>query len=128
MDKFLREYHGHRFEDEGAYCSKDFKSFATKFKNYLKRTLPADCEVVRHNCGHYYLSGFIRRGNAYIYYSYSWDRINPVDIRRDDCFGGVLVRHAASDADYRGEHNNFTSIEELPRKLGDMFSRRFAAA
>lgn len=128
MDKFLKEYHSHRFEDWGAYCSKDFKAFATKLKNYLERTLPGDCEIVKHRCGHYDLSGFIKHEDEYIYYSYSWDRFNPVDIWEDSCPRGVLVRHAASDRDYRGERNEFTSLEGLPEKIVEMFVRRCAAA
>lgn len=124
MDKFLREYNGHVFEDYHTSCSDDFKSFAKKFKNYLKRNLP-DCEITGHGCNHYDLSGFLKKDGMYIYYSYSWDRFSPVDVNEDcNCMQSVLVRYAANEKDYHGEFNQFTSLTKIPEKINEMFERR----
>lgn len=124
MDKFLKEYHGHQFDDWGAYCSDDFKSFARKFKNYLKRN---GVNVVEHSCNHYDLSGFAEENGVYVYYSWSWMRYNPVNIYGEGCMDdGVLVRYAKDTRDFTGEHNNFCSIAQLPDKIKSMMSERAA--
>lgn len=124
MDKFLKEYNGYIFEDNGCVCSDDFKSFARKFKNFLKRT-PPGCEIINHHCNHYDFSGFLKNSGNYIYYSYSRDRFSPVDIyNRYNCSQSVLIRFASSEKDYRGEHNNFTSFASLPYDVMEMFERR----
>ena len=123
-DRFLKEYNGHIFEDWGAYCSKDFKSFARKFKNYLKRNLPGDEIIVKHGCGHYDLHGFVKHGNDCIYYNYNWDRYNPVDVHEDaNLHKAVLVRYAKDENDYHGSKNEFCSIEQLPEYIAKMFAR-----
>lgn len=128
MDRFLREYNGHIFEDNGCVCSKDFKSFANKFKNFLKRTLPG-CEIIGHRCNHYDFSGFLKHGDNFIYYSYSWDRRSPVDIYNSyNCLHSILIRFASSEKDYRGEHNNFTSFVEFPNTVAKMFLQRCPVA
>ena len=116
IDNFLKEYNGHRFADDGAYCSADFKSFSRKFKNYLKRNLPDGCRIINHNCGHYYVSGFIKKEEQYVYYSYSWDRFNSFDIKKE-C---VLIRAAKNEKDYTGGINHYTSISALPKYIQNM--------
>ena len=128
MDKFLKEYDGHRFEDCGCYCSDDFKSFARKFKNYLKRSLPKEAEIVGHSCNHYDLSGFIRLKEKYVYYSYTWNRCTPVKVHADHYLNdGVLLRLAESDHDYIGKTNHFVSIADLPSMAEELLRREVAA-
>ena len=112
MDKFLKEFDGHIFVDEGAYCSNDFKTFARKFKNYLKRTLPANFEIVDHYCGHYYLCGFVKNGNNYAYYSWTWNRYSPVRPSQS-----ILVRTAKNERDFTGGFNQYTELENLPQAI-----------
>ena len=122
MDKFLKTYHGYIFDDWGTECSDDFKSFARKFKNYLTKNLPSTCNIKKHSCNHYDLSGFVEQDGHYIYYSYSWNRYSPVDVRDDGCMRGVLVRFAANDNDWRGEMNHFTSLANLPETIKVMLT------
>ena len=116
MDNFLRTYNGHLFQDDGIYCSRDFKSFSLKAKNYLKRNLPADCEIINHRCGHYDFSGFVKKGDKHVYYSYGWNRHDRLNTKSESIFGGgaVLVRTAKDSRDFRGGTNNFTSFEGWP--------------
>ena len=123
MDKFLKEYSGHTFEDWGAYCSDDFKSIARKFKNFIKRVLP-ECEIIGHSCNHYYFGGFLKNNGVFIYYSYSWNRISPLNIHNRSYSDGILIRYAEHEKDFRGEHNNFTSFAGFARDVKEMFERR----
>ena len=124
MDRFLREYKGHTFDDWGSSCSDDYKSFARKFKGYLKRNLPNDVELIDFSANHYDHSGFVKRENVYIYISWSWDRYSPVDIDVTGAHRGVLVRYAKDRRDFRGEINRFCSLKELPEFVNEMFERR----
>ena len=124
MDAFLKTYQDHQFDDWGSVCSDDFKNFSRKFKNYLVRNLPAGCEVLKHRCNHYDLSGFVKHHGNYIYYRYSWNRFSPVDIYADGCRDGVLIRFAADDNDWRGEYNRFTSLMDMPDAIEEMLIER----
>ena len=120
-DRFLKEYHGHTFQDDGCYLSEDFKSFARKFKNYLNRNLPDGCEILKHKVGHYDLSGFVRLGEKCAYYSYSWNRFSPVDVREGSSpMKAVLYRTADGPSDYRGGNNRFASIEDVPEAIASI--------
>ena len=118
MDKFLKEYKWHRFEDAGSVCSNDFKSFARKFKGYLQRNLPSCYSIKGHRCGHYDLSGFVERNGKYAYYSWSWNRYSDLDTREGtNPQMAVLYRTATDDKDFHGGFNHFCSIESLPEKI-----------
>lgn len=118
MDKFLKEYDGYVFEDRGSQCSDDFKSFARKFKGFLKRNLPSCCKIVDHHCGHYDLGGFVERDGKYAYYHWSWDRFSPVNVSEGHNFRtAVLYRTAENEKDFRGGHNQFCSLEQFPGKI-----------
>ena len=121
MDKFLKVYTGYRFNDLGAVCSNDFKVFSVNFKGYLKRCLPDCCKIISHSCGHYDLSGFVERNGRYAYYRWSWDRFSPVDIHEgNNSMRAVLYRTATNEKDFRGGHNQFCSLEQLPKKILEM--------
>lgn len=123
-DKFLSEYQNHTFRDDGCYLSEDFKSFARKFRNYLNRNLPEGCEILNHRIGHYDLSGFVRMGEKYAYYSYSWNRFSPVDVREgSNPRSAVLYRTAAGSSDYRGGFNRFASIEDAPAAIASILKQ-----
>jgi len=109
MDKFLKEYDGHRFEDWHTKCSDDFKSFARKFKNYLKRAVP-NTEIIGWDRNHYDCCGFVKRDGKYVFVSYTWDRRNPVDIENPQA---VLCRTAKNEKDFHGGWNNLCSFEEM---------------
>ena len=123
MDRFLKEYDRYVFEDWGTVCSPDFKSFARKFKNYLKRSLPEGYKVVGHRCGHYDLSGFVENNGKYVYYSWYWNRgSQPIDLASPDMNNHVLYRRAENEKDYRGGGNHFCSVQDLPKEIAGMLS------
>ena len=126
MDKFLKDYDGHMFEDEGGCCSKDFKSFAAKLKNYLKRNLPESYAVVKHTCGHYFVTGFVKNASGEAcYYSFAWNRFSPLDVNADQCLrGGAMCRKAldTSDCSGRGGNNQWTSIAKLPEMIAALLA------
>ena len=114
IQKFLREYQNHEFESSTG-TTKEFKSFATKFKNVIKSILEdtnSNFVLDSYNVGHFYVSGFIqnKENGKFVYFSLS-------DVR-GNCFGkhflsNVLVRTAQHNKDFSGGANNYTSLEEF---------------
>ena len=76
-------------------------------------------ELVNQSYGHYDVSGFIRRNDKYVYFSYSnslnYGGRTYVALKENNSYSGcctpLLIRTAKNDSDYRGGYNNFTSFE-----------------
>ena len=105
--------------------SKDAKSFVRAFKNMLTRELKdSGIQVVDIHSGHYDLSGFLQRGNTYVYVSYSIPRYGKrIDFNAIGACDGVLYRSAEGLKDFRGGNNNFCSIYELPIAIKRFFDQ-----
>lgn len=58
-DAFIKRFHNKGIEDNGCTTSKEFKSFAACFRNYLKRQIP-EAEIIKYQIGHYYVSAFLK--------------------------------------------------------------------
>lgn len=127
MKSFMKNWNNKVIEDSGSFMSREATSFCTAFKNMLKRGLnPYGVEIVNFIRGHYYLSGFLRKDDVFIYINFNIPRGNrhAVDFQ-SKCFSDkVLYRYAKDERDYLGEHNRFTSIEELPEVLLSAFEMR----
>ena len=118
---FISKYNNYLFEDEGPVCSKDFKTFARAFKTYLTKN---NIEVCKHSCNHYDFSGFAKKDDTYVYYSWSWNRFSPVDVDCVNYMGGLLVRHVESLNDYQGMRNHFCSLRHAPSVIKAMLEKR----
>jgi hypothetical protein len=92
----------------GSTTGEDFKVFSRMFQSRIRKSLPAGARLVKFNSGHYYLSGFIRRDNNFVYFSISDVRFFPNGWHQH-----ILVRTARSDTDYIGDSNHYTSLEEF---------------
>lgn len=84
------------------------RGIARVIKNYLKKTLNAD--EVEYSSGYFYSSGFVRKGDKYVY-------ISTRDYRFDNWQDNILYRTATGFKDYTGGRNQFAIIEELPSKV-----------
>lgn len=92
----------------GSTTGEDFKRFARLFRAEIKRSLPGCAELVNVNAGHYYLSGFVKRGDKFVYWSISDVRFFPGAWHKS-----MLVRTARHDRDYTGGINCATSLEDF---------------
>ena len=122
MNKFIKTWNGKQIDDWGYTCSDEFKSFTRQFKNALKRTFP-DCEIIGFKANHYDFSGFLKKGDKYVYISYSEPREQALDMSRSDCSNGILYRAAKHEKDYTGGHNHFCNFFELEQSVNEMFER-----
>lgn len=100
----LRPFYGYIFSS-GPVIDDDFKSFNTKFKNFIKKNLPTGYEIFSWNRGHYYCSGVIKTiNNNYIYISIG-------DVRwHSDWLDNILIREMEHPKDWTGKTNNYTSL------------------
>ena len=121
MKKFIKKWNGKGIQDDTIYTSEEFKSFARQFFNAVKREFPDD-EVVNRCTGHYDLSCFIKRGDKYVYVSLSVPRgESPLDMSRRDPMGGILIRRAKDEEDYKGGFNYFTNYFDFHGNVEGLF-------
>ncbi len=102
----------------GGTTGEDFKVFARAFRSYVKKNLPPNSILVSFNTGHYYISGFVKRGDKYVYFSIS-------DVRH---FSGswiddILIRTAKHEKDYTGGCNNSTTLEKFSLNVEQLLER-----
>lgn len=100
MDKWTNVY----FESSSS-TTLQFASFARDFKKHIKQILEGvGMELVSFNRGHFYICGFAKKDDKYIYFSTD-------DVRGSDGWlTSVLVRTAKHDRDYTGGSNNFAPL------------------
>jgi len=124
---FIRKWNGRTLQDDGSYVSKEFHSFQVSFFNAISKIAKnLGAELVKRSYGHYDMSGFIKRGNKYVYFNYSSSLCGgrtKVLLKKNnygDWCQPMLFRTAADDKDFHGGTNNFVAFEdceELIEKL-----------
>jgi hypothetical protein len=94
--------------------TKEFASFARKFKNDLVKAIePSGAIVSDFYRGHFYVSGFIRRAdNKCIYFSISDVRHFPAD--------KILIRIATNEHDFSGGANNYATYEGISESISTL--------
>jgi hypothetical protein len=79
-------------------------------KGYLSKCFP-DCTITHHT-GHFYCSGFVRRGEKVVYY-------NSGDFRGGS---GFMVRTAKHEKDFTGGVNQWPSLGALASTINRLLS------
>ena len=124
FQKLVRDYEGRVLQDDGAYCSKDFNTFARKCKNAIKKFCEEEgIELESFHVGHYEFSGFLTKAGKYVYFAYDIRRGLPLDFDRDDALCGVLVREADGPKDYIGHANHFCAFRNLVPYIKTFFEK-----
>lgn len=105
----LKKYIDYEFSS-GCYTGEDYKSFQTKYINYLKAMCKENnWELVNISKNHYCFSAFIKSSeNKCVYLS-----ISDVRYFSNEWYNHILVRTAKNEVDYRGGFNNYTTLENL---------------
>ena len=125
LAKFVSDYANYQFESS-TEKTKEFTSFATKFKNVIKSILEEtnpNCETIldSFNVGHFQVSGFIKNqtNNKFVYFSIFDVRCGNV---RYDVLNQILVRTAEHNKDFRGGINCYTELENFKVKLEQLLA------
>lgn len=124
---FIKKWDGRTLEDDGSIVSKEFHSFQVAFFNAMRKIAHSlGGELVKPSYGHYDMSGFIKRGDKYVYFDYSnVGNRTKVVLKEHDKYGhfdyGVrcplLCRTAENERDFRGGHNYFVSVENCEETI-----------
>ena len=98
----LKKYLGYEFSS-GSYTGDDYKSFQTKYINYLKAVCRENhWQLVNVGRNHYCFSAFIKSAeNKCVYIS-----ISDVRYFTNEWYSNILIRTAKDEQDYRGGFNH----------------------
>ena len=105
----LKKYVNYEFSS-GCYTGEDYKSFQTKYINYLRSICKQNhWQLVNVGRNHYSFSAFIKSAeNKCVYVS-----ISDVRYFSNEWYNHILIRTAKDETDYRGGFNNYTTLENL---------------
>ena len=112
----LKKYVGYEFSS-GCYTGDDYKSFQTKYLNYLRSICKQNhWQLVNVGKNHYCFSAFIKSAeNKCIYIS-----ISDVRYFSNEWYNHILIRTAKNETDYRGSFNNYTTLVDLEGTAADL--------
>ena len=130
MKSLIKKWNGKIIDDGITSVSKEWQSFSRAFKAAVKREgAKYGYELAgkkSFGVSHYFVSGHIKKDDAYYYISYSYDRFNPVNLTDFTYAGPILWRRALDEKDYSGKggHNNFTTADRLFEEIENDRIRR----
>ena len=116
--KDLKKYIGYEFSS-GCYTGDDYKSFQTKYINYLRSICKNNhLRLVNVGKNHYCFSAFIKSAeNKCVYIS-----ISDVRYFSNEWYDHILIRTAENETDYRGGFNNYTTLSDLEGTAAELLN------
>lgn len=114
--KDLEKYIDYEFSS-GCYTGDDYKSFQTKYINFLRSICKQNhWQLVNVGRNHYCFSAFIKSAeNKYVYVS-----ISDVRFFTNEWYNNILIRTAKNEQDYHGGFNHRTTLKELDMKAMEL--------
>lgn len=114
--KDLEKYIDYEFSS-GCYTGDDYKSFQTKYINYLRSICKQNhWHLVNVGRNHYCFSAFIKSAeNKCVYVS-----ISDVRFFTNEWYNNILIRTAKNEQDYYGGFNHRTTLKELEMKAMEL--------
>lgn len=114
--KELEKYIDFEFSS-GCYTGDDYKSFQTKYINFLRSICKQNhWQLVNVGRNHYCFSAFIKSAeNKCVYVS-----ISDVRFFTNEWYNNILIRTAKNEQDYYGGFNHRTTLKELEMKAMEL--------
>ncbi len=114
--KDLEKYIDYEFSS-GCYTGDDYKSFQTKYINFLRSMCKQNhWQLVNVGRNHYCFSAFIKSAeNKCVYVS-----ISDVRFFTNEWYSNILIRKAKNEQDYYGGFNHRTTLKELEMKAMEL--------
>lgn len=114
--KDLEKYIDYAFSS-GCYTGDDYKSFQTKYINFLRSICKQNhWQLVNVGRNHYCFSAFIKSAeNKCVYIS-----ISDVRFFANEWYSNILIRTAKNEQDYCGGFNHRTTLKELEMKAMEL--------
>ena len=116
--KDLKKYVNYEFSS-GCYTGDDYKSFQTKYINYLRSICKNNhWRLVNVGKNHYCFSAFIKSAENKCGY------ISISDVRyfSNEWYDHILIRTAENETDYRGGFNNDTTLSDLEGTAAELLN------
>jgi hypothetical protein len=110
----------HEFESSSSKTP-EFKQFARDFLSDIKK-LCEGYEIVNKNVGHFYVSGFLKKDDKFVYFSVSDVRHFP-----NEWFNHILIRTAKNEKDYTGGSNTYTKLQNIKNAVDNLMNSSKAA-
>jgi len=112
--KDLQKYYNHEFENWGGVTSPDYRTFETKYINYLKSICKENgWNFIKANKNHYEFTAVMQRDDGqFMYFS-----ISDVRYWFNKWYDHILIRTMQHDHDWTGGFNNYTNLERLVDSL-----------
>lgn len=116
--KDLEKYVNYEFSS-GCYTGEDYKSFQTKYINYLRSICKNNhWRLVNVGKNHYCFSAFIKSAeNKCVYIS-----ISDVRYFSNEWYDHILIRTTENETDYRGGFNNYTTLSDLEGTTAELLN------
>ncbi len=114
--KDLEKYIDYEFSS-GCYTGDDYKSFQTKYINFLRSICKQNhWQLVNVGRNHYCFSAFIKSAeNKCVYVS-----ISDVRFFTNEWYSNILIRKAKNEQDYYDGFNHRTTLKELEMKAMEL--------
>ncbi len=114
--KDLEKYIDYEFSS-GCYTGDDYKSFQTKYINFLRSICKQNhWQLVNVGRNHYCFSAFIKSAeNKCVYVS-----ISDVRFFTNEWYSNILIRTAKNEQDYYDGFNHRTTLKELEMKAMEL--------
>ena len=114
--KDLEKYIDYKFSS-GCYTGEDYKSFQTKYINFLRSICKQNhWQLVNVGRNHYCFSAFIKSAeNKCVYVS-----ISDVRFFTNEWYNNILIRTAKNEQDYHGGFNHRTTLKDLEMKAMEL--------
>ena len=114
--KDLEKYIDYEFSS-GCYTGDDYKSFQTKYINFLRSICKQNhWQLVNVGRNHYCFSAFIKSAeNKCVYVS-----ISDVRFFTNEWYSNILIRTAKNEQDYHGGFNHRTTLKKLEMKAMEL--------
>ncbi len=114
--KDLEKYIDYEFSS-GCYTGDDYKSFQTKYINFLRSICKQNhWQLVNVGRNHYCFSAFIKSAeNKCVYVS-----ISDVRFFTNEWYSNILIRTAKNEQDYHGGFNHRATLKELEMKAMEL--------
>ena len=116
--KDLEKYVNYEFSS-GCYTGEDYKSFQTKYINYLRSICKNNhWRLVNVGKNHYCFSAFIKSAeNKCVYIS-----ISDVRYFSNEWYDHILIRTTENETDDRGGFNNYTTLSDLEGTAAELLN------
>lgn len=107
----ITDWLGREFQSS-ATRTKEYSDFFRDLKKHIKSILPEGSELVNFKPNHFDGSGFVKRGDKYVYIS-----ISDVRYFKDQWYNQMLIRTAKHDKDWTGGSNGYTDLPNFKKNV-----------